>query len=144
MHNIADALLLPSLDASAKTWKKHWPDQRLYFFISFMITLQTFWCKEETNSDRQMFKKCLTQCLKPSWLENPHMKCKYCTNSLYCSNAPESTVPKAVLCHLEWKWASYENLGVSKGQWNFNQMFCFPTTNLAVGVVYKFHLGKWM
>lgn len=142
-QNILDA---PFIVLSRCLWegseKNTEPHQRLDFLTSFTITLQTFWRKEDTNSDMQMFKKCPTQCLEPNWLEFLHVKCNCCANSLYCSNAPESTIPRAVLCHFEWKWASYENLGVSKGQWNFNQMFSFPITDLAVGVVNKFHLGE--
>lgn len=62
-----------------KLREKHWPDQRLYLLISFTITLQNFWCEKGTNSDRQMFKKCLTQCFKWGWLENLHVKRKCCT-----------------------------------------------------------------
>lgn len=121
--------------------EKHWLVQRLYF-LTFFDNLQTFWCEKETNSDMQIFSKCPVQGFEPSGLENVHVSCKGCTNALYCWNAPGSTVPRAVLYHLEWKWASQENSGVSKGQWNFNQMFCFPTTDLAVGALYKFHFGE--
>ena len=121
--------------------EKPWLVQRLYF-LTFFHNLQTFWCEKETNSDMQMFSKYPIQSFEPEFcLENVHVRCKCCTNALYCWNAPGSTVPRALMYHLEWKWASQENSVSLKVSGISTRCFA-SLPDLAVGAVYKFHLGE--